>query len=391
MLANIAAISGLAAMASAHVVMVNPVPYGQSSLNNSPLDASGSDFPCKQRPSVYSADGASNIYPQGSTQHLAFRGTAVHGGGSCQVSITTDLKPTKNSVWKVIKSIEGGCPAKGQTGNMGSDAAAPVPYKYDFQIPKELVAGNYTMAWTWFNKVGNREMYMNCAPMTVTGDSGSDSFMKTLPDMFVANISPGANACRTKPNIDVKFPNPGVAIARFGDVTAAYGPPVGACGTGPNEEQKIPTGVDAPSKELAPSKPAITSPPFPLKRPDSLPGGVFITIADPQQSGTMPANSENATMPATATSPTGTTPTPEATPESGDTFKAGTPCKDEGKWNCIDGRSFQRCASGQWSVVQALAAGVQCKKGVSDDFQMSAIPNRRAIRRSGTGSGRFRL
>jgi len=33
----------------------------------------------------------------------------------------------------------------------------------------------------------------------------------------------------------------------------------------------------------------------------------------------------------------------------------------EGDWNCISpGNSFQRCASGVWSVVQYVAAGTEC-------------------------------
>ncbi|PHH92310.1 hypothetical protein CDD83_8024 [Cordyceps sp. RAO-2017] len=129
MLMNAMTVAGLASIASAHIMMSNPVPFGKSTLNNSPLEADGSDFPCKQRGNVYEAEGAKNVYKQGSVQALEFVGSAVHGGGSCQVVVTTDLKPTKESKWKVIKSIEGGCPAQGQAGNMGGGPAAPIPYQ----------------------------------------------------------------------------------------------------------------------------------------------------------------------------------------------------------------------------------------------------------------------
>ena len=50
----------------------------------------------------------------GSQQSLSFTGSAVHGGGSCQISLTKDLKPTKDTDFRVILSIEGGCPASAE-------------------------------------------------------------------------------------------------------------------------------------------------------------------------------------------------------------------------------------------------------------------------------------
>ncbi|KAH6689605.1 hypothetical protein F5X68DRAFT_204035 [Plectosphaerella plurivora] len=214
-------ISALASVATAHIKMSSPAPYGASSLNNSPLDPSGSDFPCKQRPGVYEAEGASNTYSLGSTgNNLAFIGSAVHGGGSCQISITYDAKPDKNSVWKVIKSIEGGCPARDTEGNLGDNAAMEVPYKYDFDIPSDIPAGTGTIAWTWFNKIGNREMYMNCAPLTLEGSGGSEAAYNALPDMFVANLQ-NLNTCTIPHGTDVQFPNPGQAVERLNGATAA--------------------------------------------------------------------------------------------------------------------------------------------------------------------------
>lgn len=68
--------------------------------------------------------------PLGSTQQLAFIGSAVHGGGSCQVSITYDQNPTASSTFKVIHSIEGGCPAKNETGNFPANTADFVDRKF---------------------------------------------------------------------------------------------------------------------------------------------------------------------------------------------------------------------------------------------------------------------
>lgn len=394
MFAKAITVSGLATLASAHILMTNPVPYGKNNLDNSPLFADGSNFPCKQRPGVYDLAGASNVYAQGSKQQLSFQGTAVHGGGSCQVSVTTDLQPDKNSVWKVIKSIEGGCPAKGQTGNMGNSASAEVPYKYDFTIPKELASGNYTLAWTWFNKVGNREMYMNCAPLTVTGNGGSKSFMQGLPDMFTAN---NGNGCITPDSTDVKFPNPGKDVDQFNGATSAFAMPSSPSCQKPGSGGSDPVATSAAGGGQPKTSAPASSAPAPSTSA-KIPGGVFITtpVGGNQPVATsQPAVSGPPTVtPVTSVSPPATTPpTSNPTPGngtgsnpgsgSGGGYSSGTACSQEGAWNCIGGKSFQRCASGMWSAVQPMAAGVTCEDGVSADLKMAAAaPGRRSIRRA---------
>ncbi|KAL8719854.1 MAG: hypothetical protein Q9181_008004 [Wetmoreana brouardii] len=142
----------------------------------------------------------------------------------------------------VIHSIEGGCPAKA-AGNLPENANGDGAAKFQYSIPQGINPGEYTLAWTWFNKIGNREMYMNCAPVTVTGGSkkrdthcanataeyGSDeAFDKrdtSFPEMFKANIMPD---CKTKDSTDLQFPNPGASVEKAGDAKD-LAPPVG-CG-----------------------------------------------------------------------------------------------------------------------------------------------------------------
>jgi hypothetical protein len=88
----IVAVFGLATLGRSHMKMSTPTPYGKSSLDTDPLSFNGSDFPCKQRTGVYDIEGATNTMPLGSVQPLEFIGIIVHGGGSCQVSITYDLQ-----------------------------------------------------------------------------------------------------------------------------------------------------------------------------------------------------------------------------------------------------------------------------------------------------------
>lgn len=63
---------------------------------------------------------------------------------------------------------------------------------------------------TWFNKIGNREMYMNCAPVTIT--NGGSGLGTDYPRTFVAQI--GTNECTIPEGIAVEFPYPGLVVQR---------------------------------------------------------------------------------------------------------------------------------------------------------------------------------
>lgn len=195
-----------------HLTMMSPEPYGKDTLNNSPLAADGGDFPCKLRQGGFQAPSHENFYQIGENQTIRLLGSATHGGGSCQISLTTDLEPSKNSKWKVIKSLEGGCPSN-VSRNLNGLWNSDHDLELDFTIPEGIQPGKYTLAWTWFNKLGNREMYMNCAPITVAKsplDPPSINVMRppVFPPMFVANI----NGCMTIEGVDISFPEPGDAV-----------------------------------------------------------------------------------------------------------------------------------------------------------------------------------
>jgi hypothetical protein len=324
-------IAGLASVASAHILMVNPVPYTPIGVTNGPLAANGADFPCKTGGSYTGV--APNVYAAGSTQQLKFKGTAVHGGGSCQVSVTTDKEPTKDSVWKVIKSIEGGCPAKDQVGNLpGESAEQEVPYSYDFTVP-DLAEGSYTLAWTWFNKIGAREMYMNCAPLEVTGGAGSTS-LDSLPDLLVANVG---NGCGTTEGQDVAFPNPGSDVDRFNGATEVFGPPSGTC-TGSPGAPAGPVDAPEPTKDTQPEPTEVEVIENPVTEQPT------VVVPEPTQVAPPPPPTNNGATGGQA---------------------AGSACSTEGNWLCIGGTSFQRCAGGVWSVAQSVAAGTTCVAGES--------------------------
>ncbi|KAJ5083390.1 hypothetical protein N7456_012817 [Penicillium angulare] len=153
----------LAGVASAHMQMMKPYPI-RSPLNKdakgkkdysytNPLQASGSDYPCKG----YANDDFDSqaTYAPGQSYDMELDGSATHDGGSCQLALTYD----QGKSFKVIESMLGDC---------------PIPKKYNFKIPSDAPSGEALLAWTWFNKVGNREMYMNCAMVTIGGDSNGN-------------------------------------------------------------------------------------------------------------------------------------------------------------------------------------------------------------------------
>ena len=98
-------------MANAHMYISEPQPLPGNAIKD-PLDPSGSNFPCHGA-SLPSSGGQS--ISAGSTFPLKLElgdgaNTAVHGGGSCQLSITYETDPVKvkdPQNWHVIYSIEG--------------------------------------------------------------------------------------------------------------------------------------------------------------------------------------------------------------------------------------------------------------------------------------------
>lgn len=349
---------GFLAVANAHMLMKNPVPFPSQDLaGNGPLAEDGSNFPCKYTGPATYANGEANVYPQGSKQKLQTIGQAVHGGGSCQISITYDTAPTKDSVWKVIHSIEGGCPARNAAGNAGDNANAVAPDQYEFTIPDNIPTGKGVIAWTWINRIGNREYYMNCGAVEITGNGGDQAAYNALPDMAVLNIM---GKQRSSDNSDVKFFNPGKSVENnlgAADVTDEIGAP----------------GADAPDSPPAVSSTAAAAPSA------TLPGGVFITVEPSATATAAPTSAPVVEAPTTVVS----SPVAAPTNGAGNGGAAGAltgACSTEGTFNCIDGTSFQQCGSGVWSVATPMAAGTQCTPGQSTTMSVLGAGKKRSAR-----------
>lgn len=186
-----------------------------------PLSASGSDFPCKGYQSALGtpAGAPTATFALGAPANITITGGAAHGGGSCQISLSTDGAKT----FSVIQSFIGGCPADGTSS-------------LDFTVPADAPAGDQVLAWSWHNEIGNREMYMNCAAVTLTdGGSGAKrdggeggmrevkraAAFATRPGIFIANVGAAGGGCTTTEGSDVLYPEPGPDVTDAGSKAKA--------------------------------------------------------------------------------------------------------------------------------------------------------------------------
>jgi len=198
---TVAAMLLLLGGAGGHMVMNTPTPYNLNIvplLQVDPISSPQYPFPCHNQ---YGFTTRTPVEAGGATL-VNFTGGGQHGGGSCQFSITYD-EPINGGDWnksasfKTIYSIIGGCPAiftneghnlapapadqhHRQDGkHCGNDSGIDCIRHFMIPIPKlsvnsfhicndsdrltntdSLKNGPATFAWTWFNKLGNKEMYM---------------------------------------------------------------------------------------------------------------------------------------------------------------------------------------------------------------------------------------
>ena len=205
-------------LAHGHMIMNTPHPYNLHSAPLLQVNPLGADFPfpCQGRSTV------EQVTPlkAGETQRVAFTGGAQHGGGSCQFSLTYEYPPPADkSKWRTIYTLIGGCPVSA-AGNLpaaqpdaegradspqcGDDTGVECIREFQVPIPRGLPSGNATFAWTWFNKIGNRELYMNCAPVAITGGADEETRPSStrcrrclLPTSPAS--APPTTACSTSP------------------------------------------------------------------------------------------------------------------------------------------------------------------------------------------------
>lgn len=366
---------GLANMASAHGIMIEPYPYNyvtEPLYQNWPLSAD-LPFPCQGRTQHIEKDRA--ILTAGTNQTVKFWVSAVHGGGSCQFSIAYGYPPPANvSEWKTLYTIIGGCPAEA-AGNLptvetdangrangpqcGNDTGAECVRQFSIPLPAGLANGDATFAWTWLNKIGNREYYMSCSPVTITGGTDDRDFIDTLPPVFQANI-PGQCTTGASGSV-VNIPNPG----RYGIVYDEPSPGANnECPTAPSPSfqsgsSDIGTGAASSTISSSSSSSSISTSDAPITFATVMTGSKLSATMTTAAGGTHPTLLTTSSVPLV--------PSAVSSAPSSSTAASGAggevPCTaGSGMVECFSDSTFGICNEG-WAVPQSLNPNQVCSDG----------------------------
>ena len=189
----------------------NPHTENPSDSITSPL-AGLSQFPCQGHVSgaateLGSGEAASvAAWRAGSEVNITISGGAVHGGGSCQASLSYD----GGSTFRVVHTWLGSCPAASAGNQQQPQHGGAGGSELGLRIPPDAPTAEHVLfAWTWFNRLGNREMYMSCAVVDIGGPGTAGKAKVPFvdrPGIFVANLG---NDCSTLETKDVRIPDPG--------------------------------------------------------------------------------------------------------------------------------------------------------------------------------------
>ncbi|RAL02226.1 uncharacterized protein BO80DRAFT_424144 [Aspergillus ibericus CBS 121593] len=353
----------LASSVSGHIQMSNPYPIrspldpnGDESKKDysytNPLSSSGSDFPCKG----YAKDPFRSVatYSPGGEYDLELQGSATHDGGSCQISLSYD----QGENFQVIHSMLGGC---------------PLTESYKFTIPADAPSGDALLTWTWFNKIGNREMYMNCAQVTIGGDAHSakqkrDSF-SSLPPIFIANVN-GPGQCTTIEGDDVNFPLPGPSVE--GSVSGTGYTCTGSApflGSGSSSSGSSSSSSSSSGSAHSAASSSSSSSSSTAHSVASATSKKTTSTSKSGATGATPASS-SANAPVMVASSFGaqsarlmSLPTAVSADDDNDRFTPGKPCAD-GVIICgPHGTTWSLCSNGRPVHMGAVAAGTYCEHG----------------------------
>ncbi|KAJ9069638.1 hypothetical protein DSO57_1016449 [Entomophthora muscae] len=222
----------------AHMEMTNPAPRrskhhkGYKDIDYDMVSPLGGrfKFPCRG----FAAGPVKDKYTAGQEVDVKIGGIVHHSGGHCQFALSFNGKD-----FVTIHTVFGKCPQPQRS--------------FSVKIPKNFPSGKAVFAWVWNNRVGNRELYMNCADIEISGGSGTSY---TGPELLIANFNvPGKKVHRFPEGFADDFgkelfaAQPNITIASSG--TSNYQPTT-------DQEKKVDTGDQQDGKvdKNTPSYPA---------------------------------------------------------------------------------------------------------------------------------------
>ncbi|ORX66637.1 hypothetical protein DL89DRAFT_270165 [Linderina pennispora] len=251
------------------------------------------------------------------------QGGAAHGGGHCEFSLSYDGGKTFVVIHQELKYCFVGSASSSNTANTLS---------YTFNLPSDLPGTDHAVfAWSWVNAVGNREFYMDCADVSISGSSKSF----TGKEMTIANY--GSN-----------YPTIGEFNGNYDTGLDVYSKAKQITVTGNGSSSGSP-GASSSSASYTAST-ASTS---------AAPATTATTTGLSTRAGHTPATSPSpaSSAPATSAAPASTSaapaPTSAAPPSDGSCSGNEYKCSS-------DGKGFLQCIDGAWSSTIYCPSSTTC-------------------------------
>ncbi|KAJ1663935.1 hypothetical protein IW140_003803 [Coemansia sp. RSA 1813] len=184
----------LAGLAAGHISLISPCPRYSSIGINCPALPAGQKLDTQMNAPISSVTLNTHValckytvpwptpaatWKAGESVTIKFNpDAAIHSGGDMEFSISYDGGKTFAVIYQVLRYAF----LKGKPASVTNTAEV---LQYTFTLPKELPNSDHAVfAWTWVNASGNREFYMNCADVAITG-STSKSY--TAKEVTIAN------------------------------------------------------------------------------------------------------------------------------------------------------------------------------------------------------------
>lgn len=306
-----------------------------------------------------------------------------NGAGTCNDASVSNPCPSDQITKMIKEGVEGTPYGDGLKQLIAQSGASDVSKYYkaarmynsgSIDASGNLGAGIATHCYA--SDIANRLLGWSSGPSSCEpGTVGSLSrTVGSIPDTGSSSPDPVVSSSPSVPSVPATtaqvapVSTSAVAGGAFAEITGAKGV---------DQPTPTPSSIPAPVSSPSPTAdPVIATPPVVTPTP---PVAESTVIVLPTPAASTPVSEKPAPTP-TSKAPTSSTPKPTTSPVVSGVMTGS--CTTEGLWNCIGGKSFQQCASGTWSVVQNLAAGMKCTEGQSKIFGVSSISKRQQRRKS---------